>query len=639
MAFPCSSANAQANNTQHSTHSSRVRSGQPGDDDPNNGDNDNDDHKDDHKSNDEFNRRRRNNGRNNNNDNNNDDNNHNNNSNNSNSITSMLQREVIKEQAKIQVRSTFDTVKQNFHATFHGFPTNSNGNETKIIQQTCDKAVAFIVDLIQWIVLYVEPNKSAYPETLALQAVVTKLRANAHRKFQLHQSRAKLNDRVSTLKHFIVYIIENYVKVQNLHKLKVAVLAEMPTDFDLHLDVVSAFDSHSLITGIFLQIIDIVKEKGLFLNESDYTDLLITNKQIFYYRYQYFLDKKYISKFNSMLSDQKDHIRNPMNLENLMEAARLWQIQENKRKQIHAGIAAQQVKLRSKSSFHDPTSTIAGKNLAHAHYLDRKYQNHTYYECDHKHDCFWHKNEYWYKEKLKRRRNNNNGNQQQSRPYRPTPFKSRYPKSPNYPKSSNHSKLKFQPRFYNSKFNSNNNNYNRSKSWNQNSIRERYNSRRKGRGGKSRRGKRNFNQRYQNVPSYPSRQRYNTTADPNQNQQQRPKQHQPKHQSNRQSDRNNNTNNQHQKHLKNMTKRQHSHQQHKKKYHGDRANHNSRSNDSNWRNNNNKRNNTRPTFKPTTNTVVATMTNSDFDSDVSSVDSFEFIAPTTNSAISSSIYN
>ena len=44
------------------------------------------------------------------------------------------------------------------------------------------------------------------------------------------------------------------------------------------------------------------------------------------------------------------------------------------------------------------------------------------------------------------------------------------------------------------------------------------------------------------------------------------------------------------------------------------------------------------TFNPTTNTIVATMTNSDFDSDSSSVNSFVFTA-TTDSTFSNSICN
>ena len=335
-----------------------------------------------------------------------------------------------------------------------------------------------------------------------------------------------------------------------------------------------------------------------------------------------------------MLSDQKDHIRNPMNLENLMEAARLWQVQENKRKQIHAGILAQKVKLKQRSSFHDPTSTVAGKSLAHAHYLDKKYPTHSYHECNNKAHCRIHSNNNRYKQHQQRRGNNNNGNHRhQSRPYRPTPFKSRYPKSPNYPKSKfSNSKSQYQPRYYNSNSNSNN----KPKTWNQNSIRERYNSRRKGgRGGKTKRGRRNFNQRYQNVPSYPRRhQRYNATAEPTPNHQTQQQQKQHQHNNN-----NNSNQDQNQKHLKNVTKRHHSHQHHKKQYHGNRSNYNNNSNKSNWRNNNNRRNNNRPTFKPTTNTVVATMTNSDLDSNESSVESFEFIAPTTNSAISSSIHH
>ena len=228
---------------------------------------------------------------------------------------------VIAAQARERVKSTMETIKKNFTARFYGFPTNPSSNKEKVIEDVCSQAIAFIVRLVMWMVIYVKPNEDVFPESMAIQQAITHLQSNAHNQFQVHQSGT--NEKITTLPQFVMYILVNYIKIQKMHILKSAILADMPSDYEMHQSLTGSFASNKLVAGVFLDIIELAKKQGYIKPGSQFDNLVISDQEVYWYRYTFLNEKGYIRKFNIELSNQPEDIKNPQNLENLMKAVSL----------------------------------------------------------------------------------------------------------------------------------------------------------------------------------------------------------------------------------------------------------------------------------------------------------------------------
>ena len=124
-----------------------------------------------------------------------------------------------------------------------------------------------------------------------------------------------------------------------------------------------------------------------------------------------------MSKLNVELSDQPSHIRAPTTLKNMMTALTLFDKKLSDKAQIQAEIKAQNITVHQRSGYSDPTSTVAGKNVATVNfgYQNRQKSNnynksnkgkrkpkiHSYKECNNKARCRIH---------AKKGNNNNNSN-------------------------------------------------------------------------------------------------------------------------------------------------------------------------------------------------------------------------------------
>ena len=532
-----------------------------------------------------------------------------------------------------------DNIKNNFNAVFHGYPSQSSANNKTLNKNVCQAAIEFLVKLIMWFVIYVEPNIEAFTEEMAIQIVASKLLSNAQNHFRMHESASTV--KTKTLQQFVLYMLKNYIRVENMHELKKAILSEMPSDYELHQSLTESFASHKMASGIFLEIIKFAKLEKM-LDDTQFNDLVISDRDIFWYRYKFASEKGILDTLNIELSDHPSDIRHPQTLDKLMEALLLLETKQNERAQAEAVLKAKDIKVRQRSGYTDPTSTMAGKNTANINYGRQNNprsnfnqnnrggrRTHTWKECNNKAHCRIHS-----KRGRKQQPNNSKYNNSNSQSNNYNKNQNRSNRNNYNNRNQNHN----QNRQHRSNYNQNH--QNQQKQWNGDSTRNRYNQHKqrggRGRGKNGRRGRRFQNQKNQNVQQQRSHQRYNTNGDQNGNQQ--GNQHQNQN-SNQQSYNNNNNNNKSTNNI-NQTKKQNKYQNKKKSHYQKRNNNGKNQNRNNNNNNNNNQNHQNYTHfayaKPYVNLAVANVCNSDLESNSTNPESLHFAAPVTVAAANAS---
>ena len=136
------------------------------------------------------------------------------------------QKALIQAQVKEQIKNKMDTIKNSFTARFHGYPNNKSSESTQVFQKVCKEAIAFVVQVLMWFTIHVNPNINIYTEAMAINKVANHLQSQAKHQFQLHESASNL--KITTLNQFVMYLLKQYIKRQQMPQLKKAILSEMP---------------------------------------------------------------------------------------------------------------------------------------------------------------------------------------------------------------------------------------------------------------------------------------------------------------------------------------------------------------------------------------------------------------------------
>ena len=442
------------------------------------------------------------------------------------------QKAIIRARVNERVHNQFECIKKNLDATFAGYPKNAAHSQA-MTNQVCAQAIAFIVHVLMWFAIFVTPHKAVYTEQMAVAKAISHLHDTAHSQFLLHQS--TLHYKINTLTRFVMYLLKQYIKLQHLPALKTAILAEMPSDNELHQNLATAFRANKLVAGIFLEIINLAKADNYIPSDKQYNELIITDEETFLYRYQFLQQKGIISRLDSELSNQPEHIKNPENLADLMTALALLQDKLDVKETIKSRIKAKNISIKQRAGFSDPTATMAGKKVATVNYGNQfrspnfknknknRRKTHTYNQCRNPANCRIHS-------RKKQNKPNNNWNKQQNNS--PNYSNSKFKPNFNY-NNQNSFNNQFQPSKYNSNnynnnnndfnFNPNNNNkpfkktkFNRNwnKSWNSNSVKNNYNKSKRPNFKKKRR---NFQQKQQNQQTRDYQNNHNNQNYRNQN--------------------------------------------------------------------------------------------------------------------------
>ena len=537
---------------------------------------------------------------------------------------------ILTERVKSRVKITIENIKNNFTSLFYGYPSSSN--KKKAIADTSDKAINFIIDVIRWIVVYVQPEQQSFPEEMAIKFATTKLRDQAHDSFQLYQTNV---EKVETLNDFLLYMLLDFIKVDRLQKLKTAVLAGMPSDLDLHRSLSRCFEAHKLQCGVYLEIITLCLQKTL-ISKDVWNDLIISDKEIFQYRWKFICAKGFDQKFRTELSEHPKNIKEPENVIDMNKAMKLLEIIYNERKQKQAEIDAQNITFHQRDHYTDPTATNSAKIGASVNFTQQNFRqkgkrkHHSFQECNNPKRCRYHRNDF-------RKQQQQNGKTFQSQ------------KSNNYGNQSQQYGNRNRSNNYSNNYNNNggyqNLNQNREqKRWNSDTVAQRYNKHKGNKQFKKRKQGQRRNQRFQNV------QRGNNNRNNNNNNNRYNKNNYGKNKNYNRNYYNNNDHNsdQHQQqlndgsnanqqqvnhqNLNNINQKQHQHQRKKKGYKLKKKNKNNQFN-GNFNNNNNNGNQNTNNYHANAFPINAKLVNSDIESDSSDPDSLYFAAPVTVNSI------
>ena len=210
---------------------------------------------------------------------------------------------------------------------------------------------------------------------MAIAKAITHLRSQASHQFEIYQT--SLSTPISTVNKFVMYLLKQYIKQHQLSKLKQAILSEMPSEAELNQRFINSFQRNKLI-GIFNEIVTLAKNEQYIADDHQFKQLLIIDDDMFLHMFQFLTQKGYIDKIENRLTNQPDEIRSPESLANLWTALHLLETKQDKRQNIQARIQAQNIKIKQRQNFTDPTATVAGRSVATVNfgrYNDRNNQN------------------------------------------------------------------------------------------------------------------------------------------------------------------------------------------------------------------------------------------------------------------------
>ena len=263
------------------------------------------------------------------------------------------QKAMVTEEAKSKRRN----IENSLTLKFYGYPNQSyKPADDKTV---CENAIKFIVHLLMWFVLYVQPNKKDYSKSSALDRAKQNICGQAKQTLNLYESQ---NERIKDIRHLVLYIVKQYIKQHNMPNLQIMVLETMPNSAQIRNNISTAFKKHELMCGVFNEILNMATQLQCFPNDAYTQDLKIRSKDRYDYIFNFLVSQGIDKEIDSQLTNEPLNIRIPKTMNDLMTALEKLESRRDAQAIVKSHLASKHLQFRQNDTFSDPTATIAGRN-------------------------------------------------------------------------------------------------------------------------------------------------------------------------------------------------------------------------------------------------------------------------------------